>query len=301
MAREKINLSVQKHGDKIRYRKMYKGNMFRSSVYSNNTRENRQEARQKFVDWRQQFSTVEDRKKAVHDEAFQLATNNIVEMMKAYKDEKKRTKVTDFTASILNNIDHPNFSLKDAEQKIERHNQNNNINTNLHLKSLIDVFLNEEMDRTTIDKKNKRSLSLSAYKKKVSHLNDFLTLLGNIHIDEITEQEVKRVFESIDKRTSKNQPISEATKLSRWVSFKEFVKWTTDENHRTAPSPRNFRSKKLMFAAPEFTPKPPTIADALYVLEKLRENNRPLLELSVWLHLNCGMYSSDIASITQSL
>lgn len=64
--------------------------------------------------------------------------------------------------------------------------------------------------------------------------------------------------------------------------------------------PKNWKKKKYRFYPQKKTPEPATIEETLYVIKAVRAQKRPLLELAVMLHLNCGMDSGNIADLQKT-
>lgn len=282
-----LKLSIEKHRNGIRYKKMYKGNLFKSSTYPKDTREARNEARHAFESWQQQFITSEDRKQSFVTEA----KIDIKDAMKRYDQAKAALEQAQDDATIIMAISGIDDDTKRAEQlDIYRDTKG----SERHLKQLIEEFNKTQLRLTELPKDNPRALSKYRQKDKCTHLALALSTLTNIHIDELMESEVNQVFSAIDAKE-----VAEITKRDYWSTFKEFVKSTIEDGFKQA-APRNLHSKKLRFTPTKKTPKPPSVEDAKYVLDALREANQPLLELAVLLHLNCGMYSSDIADLTKT-
>tara|TARA_R110000868_G_scaffold250693_3_gene507411 strand:+ start:143376 stop:144824 length:1449 start_codon:yes stop_codon:yes gene_type:complete len=165
-------------------------------------------------------------------------------------------------------------------------------------KQSLSVLIAEKIERlekrTKLKPTNKKYLSVSGFGNQKRFLNSILDCLGDVHIDSINEKAVIKYHDYVD---TKN--IAEKTKIDYWVYFKEFVKGCCDDAVKQK-LPLNLNKKSLNFSPDPKTPDPATIAESNYVLGVLQEKKRPLLELTVLLHLNCGMYSRDIALLKKS-
>tara|TARA_R110002126_G_scaffold133863_7_gene277982 strand:- start:693 stop:2150 length:1458 start_codon:yes stop_codon:yes gene_type:complete len=143
--------------------------------------------------------------------------------------------------------------------------------------------------RTLLDNTNKKSLSIGGFGNRKRYLNSILTGLGDMHIDQLNEAEVTKYNEFVNDKS-----VVEKTKIDFWVYFKEFVQGCCDDGIKQK-IPLNLHKKEYNFSPDQKTPDPATIKESKYVLRICKEKNQPLLELSVLLHLNCGMTSKDIA------
>ena len=121
-----------------------------------------------------------------------------------------------------------------------------------------------------------------------------LNSVGDIKIEKVKEPELKEHYHYVRKLD-----LSISRKKNIFNVFKEFLKWC-HKNYLIDHLPRTIKDDKMIFKPPKKTPIPPTIKDAKSVLSILKDNNQSLLELTVLLHLNCGMYSTDIADISPS-
>tara|TARA_R110002095_G_scaffold3565_3_gene10967 strand:+ start:6776 stop:8140 length:1365 start_codon:yes stop_codon:yes gene_type:complete len=162
------------------------------------------------------------------------------------------------------------------------------------LTGVVEKFLEDEEKRINQDKTNKRRLSPRRFAAKKSALTDIIDHLGNMHIDEINSKTVKKVHDYID-----GMDLAEISKRDKLGVFREFITWTIEEEYKQ-DLPANLNSKKLQFHPDKKTPESATIAEAKYVVGKLKSEKRPLLELAVLLHINCGMESGNIADLRRS-
>lgn len=165
-------------------------------------------------------------------------------------------------------------------------------------KQTLSVLIAEKLERlekrTKLNPTNKKHLSISGFGNQKRFLNSIVTCLGDVQIDSINEAEVKKYHKFVD---AKN--LAEASKLDYWTYFKEFIQCCCDDAIKKT-IPLNLHKKSYNFSPDKKTPAPATIAEANYVLGVLQEKNKPLYELAVLLHLNCGMYSKDIAMLKKS-
>lgn len=162
-------------------------------------------------------------------------------------------------------------------------------------KQSLSVLIAEKIEglekRTQLKPTNKKHLSISGFDNQKRFLNSIVTCLGDIHIDQLNEPEVIKYHKFVDTKS-----LVEASKLDYWTYFKEFVKGCCDDAAKQK-MPLNLNKKSLNFSPDKKTPDPATIAEANYVLGVLQEKNKPIYELAVLLHLNCGMYSKDVAML----
>lgn len=162
------------------------------------------------------------------------------------------------------------------------------------LEYLVEEHLGEEAERLDKPKDNERKISKTRYKFKVSNLHKSVRSLGDISVNQINEISVRKHFKFLDQ-----QKISETSKRDKLVVFEEFIEWLHD-NDVLQSLPKNWKKAKYRFYPSKKTPEPATLAEAHYVLKALRDKNRPLLELSVLLHLNCGMESGNTADLQKN-
>ena len=165
-------------------------------------------------------------------------------------------------------------------------------------KQTLSILIAEKIKR--LEKRNKlkptndKYLSVGGLKNQKRFLNSIISCFGDIDIDRINEKEVKKYHTFID-----DMNLAESSKLDYWVYFKEFIQGCCDDGIKQK-IPLNLHKKTYNFSPDKSTPKPATIEDARYVLTICQEQNKPLSELAVLLHLNCGMYNKDIALLKKS-
>ncbi len=162
------------------------------------------------------------------------------------------------------------------------------------LSFLIDDKISVLECRTKLKRTNKKSLTKKGFSNLKRLLKTILECLGDIDINDLNEPEVKKYRAFINDRD-----IKEKTKIDYWVYFKEFVTSVCEDDIKDR-LPKNLSKKDLIFCADKSTTIVPSVADAKYVLGRLREDGETKLELIVLLCLNCGMYNRDISHLLKS-
>lgn len=285
MARKKITLNAQKHGNKWRYRKTYKGHAFKSGVYDHDNRENHADAVRQFREWQRQHETIDDRKAAVRSAAISVAGHNLAEMIKADNREKQNARDLN-TVGILNGW----LSLEQSEQALATYARKR-FGGKGFFKPMIDSYVAGQQLRVKRDKSLKRSFDQSSVNRLKCHLAFALSVFGNLHIDDINEDEVNAIYNAIDAKA-----IAEITKRDYLGTFRKFIKRAVTDKAK-ARLPTNLDADYLQFERSVATPHAPSVQETLDVIAKLQERKQPLMELCVLLHLNCGCYSGDIADL----
>ena len=289
MGREKIKLSVQDHRGKVRYRKMYRGQRFISPTYDADTREARQDARERFIEWRKGHITSREQENAVREIGIQAGADLLATMIDS---DAKIARIRSFQPHLM--LD-KTLEVEERASLARKYVLAHAVEQ--RLRPLVKKFITEQERRVRLPRNIPRHLSLVAFTTKKRRLEFVLQELGDRHIDEINEPEVKLFFQAVDDRQHNGHVISETTKRDIWGIFKEFIDWCCEEQHKQS-IPTNLHSKKLRFSPSKSTPIPPTVDETKHVLALLRNRTLELLELAVLLHLNCGMYTGDIADLT---
>lgn len=308
MAREAIKLSVEKHGKGFRYKRSFKGQLWKSQSYPNDTREAKREAWAAFVEWRE--AQVDQPAPPPADDSYGLIRQLLASKSKTLLDHAQLTanpqeaKVWQDILATLPKMDGENlFSLtallageyagqdhtpviRDREQTVKR--IKNNSNPNLTASKLANEYV-ERLRR----KADANRGSYGHYGQIKVALDHFCKVYGPSRSMEHFNEKSVRDFSEYLEGLIDAEAIEPATAHSYQQRFRTWADDLAENYPDDIPRPKNLRSKKLLIANSRKEPNPFTLEEAKLVISAAV----PRTKLFLMLMLNCGMYQSDIAAL----
>ena len=291
MARDKIQLSVEQVGDKIRYRKMHKGQRWQSSVYSQDSRRNRSEAWAQFAEWRESVNdnTPLDTLRRKTSEVIDLADSTQLgkELQKQSQLSQDLAQLFNENSDQLGGISQAESAapfLRQIEHRIE-HFKRSRYQGGLPAQTSADHYL-----ETLKAKVKAGQASTGLYGQYRAALTCFVEWYGKQRgLESLTEQDVTEYHQHLMGLIGSKSQTTIHTYQKLWRSFVENI---CEDNPDLVP-PRNLRSKRYIIKPAKTKVETFTI-DECKTLLKLAS---PRVELWLLLMLNTGATQQDISDL----
>lgn len=308
MAREAIKLGFEKAGTGIRYRKMYKGEVFTSPVYPQESRRNKSEAWGLFVAFRDEIDAAHKalEEKQLAADPIRLDTTEKIQTFKAVAemvgDEAgerwasnvlKLLKKTDALGveqirEELELDDNPD-PLLDVGKKLAEAKKSTTKEDDLTCHAQAEVFRS-----LMLSKARTEQISFGRYGKIDSSLQVFVDWYGEKKsLRHLSESTVSGYYAYLLKRIADGD--NSNTMSDHFAVAKQFIAHCCEDNSEIN-LPRNLYSKKYKIQRIAREPDPFTKSEITLLMEHATEQTK----LYLLLMLNCGFYQGDIADLTPS-
>lgn len=309
MAREAIKLNVEKHGNKIRYKKQFNTDRWRSKSYDSDTRENKREAWADFVEWRKQKSTSTPVERFDPNDPYALHRELVAEKFRSLVEHAELTanptEATTFrahlasvptmdrdtlfeaTAFVAGEYDGRSWGevIEDRATTVERLKDASNPSLNAQL-------LAEEYISRLLRKAENNQGSHGHYGQVKRALELFVEWYGaSRSLEHVTEKTIRDYTAYLENLLTRKE-IARNTAFNYQAKFR---KWLTDlaEDYPDVPLPKNLRSKSQRIPTERKEPDPFTLEEVRLLLLNASGKTR----LYLCLMLNCAMYQGDIADL----
>jgi len=309
MAREAVALgNPVRHGQGMRWTKMVRGHRWVSKTYPHETRENKREAWQEFVRWREELAA---RPVPLPEDNLTLVRQGVTQKVQALLDHAELTanpkeagiwrdllpdipamdrdnlfRLTALVAGKYDGRDHTPV-IEDREKAVARIKQATD--PDLTARKLADEYTARLLRRAEAGRG-----SHGNYGQVKSALDLFVAFYGAARsLERITEKTVMDYTDHLE-------GLIVAKKLSRTSAnryqqqFRTWVNTLAENFPDDIPLPKNLRSKALLIPTQRKEPDPFTVAE----IKLLLEHAVPRTRLFLLLMLNCGMYQGDISDLT---
>jgi integrase len=309
MAREAIKLNVEEHGTKIRYKKQFKNDRWRSKSYDADTRENKRQAWADFVEWRKEKSASKQSECLDANDPYSLHRVLVAERFRSIIEHAELTGNPTEAATFrthLANIPSMNRDtlfeatafvageyggratgeiIEDRARTVEQIKDSSN--PNLNCKTLADEYIL----RLRRKAENNQG-SYGHYGQVKRALEVFVEWYGvSRSLEHVTEKTIRDYTAYLDELLIEK-------KIARNTAFNyqaKFRKWMTDlaEDYPEVPLPKNLRSKSQRIPTERKEPNPFTLDEVQLLLSNASDRTK----LYLCLMLNCAMYQGDIADL----
>lgn len=297
MGREKVKLSIEKTPTGIRYKRMLQGRVFKSNVYPQDTRENKREAWEAFVRWRETAPPDPPR------DNFSLIRDMLAEQVDALKDHAELTGKPDEAATLkkirraipkanpyqLHQVSAlllNNDVVEDRRQTVRR--LKNNTDSSLAARHLADEFIASYKRKAATNRG-----SWGRYGQVKVGLDIFVNWYGpGRSLEHINEKTVKDYAAHLEQLVADGQQ-SQTTVHDHQKTFQTFLSAIGEDYPEEISIPNNLRSPRLRIHAERKEPIAFTVEEAKLLLK----HAVPRTKLFLMLMLNCAMYQGDIADL----
>lgn len=310
MGREAAKLSTEKHGQGIRHKRMYKGRLWKSETYPQETRENKREAWQAFVQWREEQSLQPAIRQ---DDPLILIREMSISKVQSLVDHAELTanpteakvwrdiladlptmnrdnlfRVTALLTGQYNGQDHVAV-IQDREKTVAR--IQDSTHPELTARKLADEYL------TRLRRKAEAGRGSHGHYGQVKVAVElFANWYGaSRSLEHLNEKSIRDFTEFLEGRV-------DAGKLSRTTAhgyqkvFRTWIGQTIENYPDDIPLPKNLRSKSQRIPTERKEPGSFTIQEVKLLLA----HSVPRTKMFLLLMLNCGMYQGDIAELNAS-
>jgi integrase len=308
MAREAISLGTEKHGKGIRYKKMFKRQFWKSKTYPQETRENKREAWQAFVLWREDQA---DQPATVKQDEFTLMRRVIGEKVSALLDHAEltsnpteaaiwrdilsevptmdRDNLFQLTALLMGEHDGQNHTavIEDREKTARRIKRQSD--PELSARKLADEYI-----ARLLRKAEAGQGSFGHYGQVKVALDLFVNFYGSSRSLERINEKVVRDYTANLEGLVKTGKLSRNSAHDYQQKFRTWIGQLVEEYPDDIPLPKNLRSKTQLIPTQRREPDPFTIDEVKLLLQ----HAVPRTRLFLLLMLNCAMYQGDIADLT---
>jgi len=309
MAQEKIKMSVEKHGTKIRYRKMFRGKSWVSAVYPSDSRESKREAWQAFKTWRETVPVAPVIKPSDPDfKVREMVSSKVASLavhadLTAGDDEavvfKQLLKqlpsmapnhLYQLAALVNGEYNGQRFSpvIDDRIRVAERMTQDDDPKKTAGVQG--ENFIQLYRTKAQIGE-----ISIGRYSEIQSLINRIVAWFGpETSLQRISQETVKDFYQHLAGEIEEGMNRTSAYKT--WTVFKSFIEHFCEEN---APDllPANLRSRKYSLSPNETGNPNPFTKNEIQIL---LENSNDRMKLFILMALNCGMYQGDISDLKAS-
>jgi integrase len=309
VGRETIKLTHERHGNGIRYKRMVKGNTFKSTIFSHDNRDHKREAWQQFLVWREQQSAIasiapqQDQYGLIR----QMLTSKVTALVEhaEFTDDQielktfrklliaipnmERDDLFKLTALTVGEVAGQHFREVIADRELTVSRVKRQANTDLTARKLADEYI----DR--LQRKAEAGRGSWGHHGQVKRALDlFADWYGaSRSLESLNEKNVREFNQFLETKIdvgdlSRNSAHNYQAKVRTWLG--QLVEDHPDE----IPLPKNLRSRSQLIPGERTEPDPFTIDE----IKLLLSNASPRTKLFLLLMLNCGMYQSDIADLT---
>ena len=309
MAREAIKLNVENHGNKIRYKKQFKKDRWKSKSYDADTRENKREAWADFVEWRKEKSTTKQTERFDPNDPYALHRELVAEKLRSIIEHAELTANPTEAAAFRSHLaavptmdrdtlfqatafvvgeygGHATGEvIEDRARTVERIKDASD--PNLNAKLLADEYIS----RLRRKAENNQG-SYGHYGQVKRALEVFVEWFGaSRSLEHVTEKTIRDYTAYLEELLSKKR-IARNTAFNYQAKFR---KWMTDlaEDYPDVPLPQNLRSKSQRIPTERKEPNPFTREEVQLLLSNASDRTK----LYLCLMLNCAMYQGDIADL----
>lgn len=294
----------EKVGDKVRWRKMFKGRRWNSSVYPEDSRRNRSAAWNEFLEWQstavEQINATRTPEENELEKAIELVAHEgkYWQMIGQHELATQRKKMVALLRTLLEDADHEAVRTGISKLKIDDDfssrvavsvESTKGKKTEFSAERVAEDFLKTHRLRAQSDE-----ITAGRFGKMRSGINRFLNFFGKKNsMTELNEDTVKRYYRYLIEL--KNAGSNSNTLADDLVLFRQFVDEVSDDTPEI-PKPRNLRSRKYSIARTRSEPNPFTPAEFRLVFENASDRTK----LYLLLMLNCSFYQGDLAEMKSS-
>ncbi|HBJ33422.1 MAG TPA: hypothetical protein DDZ51_01415 [Planctomycetaceae bacterium] len=309
MAREAIKFSVEKHGTKIRYKKQFKSERWRSKSFDSDTRENKRQAWAEFVEWRKAQTSVEPTVRFDASDPYVLHRELVAEKFRSALEHAELTGNPSLAATFRAHL--ANVPAMDREALFEAtaflvgeyngkatgeiiadrattvEQIRDSSNPSLNCKLLADEYISRLRRKAESNQG-----SYGHYGQVKRALEVFVEWFGaSRSLEHVTEKTIRDYTAYLENLLTER-------KIARNTAFNyqaKFRKWMTDlaEDYPDVPLPKNLRSKAQRIPTERKEPNPFTLEEVHLLLSNASDKTK----LYLCLMLNCAMYQGDIADL----
>jgi integrase len=310
MGREPVKLSTEKHGKGIRYKRMFRGQVWKSEAYPHETRENKRTAWQAFVRWRDE---QRNRPATPQNDSTGLLQELLATKVQALIDHAELTanpteaihwrkvltavpKLDDkrlfgLTALLIGEYNGEDFTpiIEDREMTVSR--IKNATVPELTAGSLAGEYI-ERLRR----KAEAGRGSCGHYGQVKVAVNLFVEWYGaGRSLEHLNEKTIRDFNSLLEDRIDKGA-LSRSTAHGYQKVFRTWLGQTVENYPDDIPLPKNLHSKSQRIVTERKEPGSFTIDE----MKLLLSHAVPRMKLFLMLMLNCAMYQGDIADLTAS-
>lgn len=307
VGRERIKLSVEKHGNGVRFKRTHKKELWKSKTFTLDSRENRREAWSLFQLWRDERDTQPTPQSSdPHSLLRQMLSQKakaLVEHAEFSGDPKgakfwrelegtvpsmSRDELFKLAAVFVGEVNGKSFReiVADREKTVAKIKANTD--SDLSARSLADKYI-ERFRR----KMESGRCSPGHYGQVKVALDKFVNWFGAARsLGTLSEKSVRDYTEHLEGLVDE-QEISRSTAHHYQQAFRSFISHQVEDYPDDVPLPKNLRSKSQLIHAERKEPNPFTISE----VQLLLKHAVPRTKLFLMLMLNCAMYQGDIADL----
>lgn len=308
MPREAIDLGKPvKHGKGIRWTRMLGGHRWVSQTYPQETRENKREAWQDFVRWREEIASQPqpmkqdnltlmrqmnmEKAQALVDHAELTANPKEAAVWRevlAEIPQMDRDNLFQLTALLVGQYNSQDFTpvIADREKTVSRIKQSND--PDLAAKKLADEYTSRLLKKAEAGRG-----SHGNYGQAKSALDLFVTFYGAVRsLEHISEKTVRDYTDYLENLIASGT-LSRTSANRYQQQFRTWIDTLAENYPNDIPRPKNLRSKSQLIPKERKEPDPFTVAEVKLLLE----HAVPRTRLFLLLMLNCGMYQGDISDL----
>ena len=311
MSREAIKLNVEDHGNKIRYKKQFKSERWRSKSYDSETRENKREAWASFLEWRKNKTVSSTTKQSDPSDIYALHREMVAERFRSIIEHAELTgnpsEAATFRAYLTSVPTMERDTLFEATAFVAGEYGGratgeiieDRAKTVEQIKDASDPNLNSELLAKEYISRLRRKAesnqgSYGHYGQVKRALEVFIEWYGaSRSLEYVTEKTIRDYTAYLEELVS-NKTIARNTAFNYQAKFR---KWITDltEDYPNVPLPKNLRSKSQRIPTERKEPNPFTLQEVQLLLSNASDKTK----LYLCLMINCAMYQGDIADLNQ--
>lgn len=308
MGREKVKLTVEKRAAGVRYRRMFKGAVWTSNTYPHESRENKREAWQEYVEWRagraarspepqpgdpyallrelchHKFQAMIDFAELTGDPEDAKAWRFVQGSVQTANPGMLKM-LTAFAAGEVNGVDVGEV-VRDRERVVAR------LNERPAAELAARVLADEHV--AAVKRKADTDRGSHGYHGQVkAALDVFVNWYGAIRSMAHLSEKVVRDYTTFLEKQIEDGRMSRNTVHGYQQVFRGFVEATAETYPADVTRPANLRSKKCLIRRERKEPRKFTPDEVRLLLD----NAVPRTRLFLLLMLNCAMYQGDIADL----